>query len=131
MNCPRCGSPTREVLTPDLPHHGKLVCTGAAEHFVKWLARPQGGDEPPVVDRRPFEPPAILVLGTPDQRVSAESIRATMLRRCRVARLYRTAAVIGAVIDATWFLANRDRELDELRWPAPRQLEQPAAEPRR
>jgi hypothetical protein len=39
------------------------------------------------------------------------------------------ARVLRLVEDSTWWIANRDTPLDELRWPAPDQVVRAAAEP--
>lgn len=122
MTCTRCGSATLvEVPTPEGPHYAKLVCEECGG-FIKWLPRPAPAAMP-VVDRPDAAPLAEIAAKSEAQAEAARSIRADWLRKCRGAGLARTAKVLSSVIDASWFLANRNRGLDELKWPHPSQLD--------
>ncbi len=56
--------------------------------------------------------------GTEGQVRWAETIRAGLLRQARRAGRLDLVPVLLSTADATWFVANRDRALDRLHWPA-------------
>jgi hypothetical protein len=64
--------------------------------------------------------------GTPRQVTWAESIRST-----RLASIHRRAPellpVFSVIHDATWWIANKDASLAEIRWPRPEQVTRPSA----
>lgn len=128
--CGQCKSmDLAEVLTPDGPHYGKLSCR-ACGRFLKWLPRPSSSVMPEVV--RPLGLPAAVLRGTPPQVSAAESIRVTLLRDCRRDGRRDIADVVSSVTDASWFLANKDRRIEALKWPSESQMESlPVSSPTR
>jgi hypothetical protein len=69
----------------------------------------------------PRSEPASLA-GTQAQVAYAATIRRSMLA---VARRYGPPELVDmfmGVRDSTWFIANRNRPLDQLRWPSPSQM---------
>jgi hypothetical protein len=102
-------------------HHAKLVC-GACGRWLRWLPRPRpqtsaegfrrgSGLAPP--DGR--LPP---LAGTDRQVAYALTVRAGMLRRLRDALSPDAYRALRGIADAPWWLANRDRPAEALRWPA-------------
>jgi hypothetical protein len=110
-----------EVLTPEGPHYSKLVCRECGK-FFKWMPRP-APVAMPVVARHAAAPLAEFRAGSAAQIEAARAIRSAWLATCRRAGLNRTAKVLSSVKDASWFLANKDHDLDGLKWPHPSQLD--------
>jgi hypothetical protein len=120
--CARCRcTESVVILTPDLQHHGKRVCKGC-RRFLEWVPRPNSGVIPDV--RRAADAPLATLRGASAKQVeAAASIRFDMLWRARAEGLDHVVAVISATRDATWFLANRNCTLGDLRWPAEHQMD--------
>jgi hypothetical protein len=120
--CKYCGA--TDLLTQVEPagstHYARLACRSCGR-LQRWLPRPTAPAVPAVA--RSLEDGPALLRGTPAQIGAAESIRGAMIRKARLAGLTRTLRVLYAVADASWFLANRERALDELRWPSEGQME--------
>jgi hypothetical protein len=129
--CPRCGV-HEAVRLERMPlghvHYGKRVC-GNCGAFLGWQAKPE-----PVPGTGPSD--AVLALvhrrnkpaplrGTPSQLRFAHSLRHTLLFRAERAAAGILHAVATCVRDATWFIANQNKPLNAVRWPNPKQMEDP------
>lgn len=120
LACNHCGSPHVNEVPAKPPHHAKAVCVDCGR-FVRWLPKPNT-TVMPAVTRAPDAPPAALV-GTPDQIGAAQSIRNAMAATYRARGRRDVVDVLLSITSAGWFLANRNRSLEEIRWPGPEQLE--------
>jgi hypothetical protein len=63
--------------------------------------------------------------GTGGQIKYAESCRDSILYRAKKSGNGILHSVAMCVTDATWFIANKDKPLDQIHWPAARQMEVP------
>jgi hypothetical protein len=128
VRCPRCNSDNLEttVQPSGSKHYARLDCTGCAR-FLRWLPFPSGvvsGSMPEhckvaAVWRRL---PAKL-RGTDLQRKFASSVRFTMIRAAQEQDDRPLAYLLDPIRDASWFLANSRKPIDQWRWPSPEQLE--------
>ncbi len=60
--------------------------------------------------------------GTPGQVAYGESVRRGMLAVLRRSAPPDVLELLYSVKDATWWIANRGKPLDAIRWPSPHQL---------
>ena len=117
--CRNCGSTDQEETRLESgPHYARISCKGCGK-FVKFRPWPQPGTtgEPPsnlVQAARSLNSLAKL-RGSAAQIRWAESIRENMLAEAW--NLPDHLAVLKAIADASWFIANRSREIKQLRWP--------------
>jgi hypothetical protein len=123
VRCPICDSTDLDARPrpPGHPHHAKAACR-RCERFVKWMPRPAGPIPDYCLDAARTRPGPAELVGTKAQVKWARAIRDWMLVRAERDGRPRLAMLIRAIADSTWFIANRDRDLDTLRWPAPDQL---------
>lgn len=111
-----------EVCTSG-PHYAKLNCSECGR-FIKFMPRPGGGEVPEAVLAKVTARTAPAALrGTPAQIKFAESCRDSILYRAKKAGLGILHSVALCVVDASWFIANKDRRLNEIRWPTPSQMD--------
>jgi len=119
--CPTCGATTRTPVKPPSgsPHHAAERC-GACGRFLRWLPRPAGVIPDHCLEAAVPRASPVPLRGTARQVEWATSIRTDLLRRA--AAQPRLAQLLMTIDDATWFIANRGRPLEQLRWPAVEQL---------
>lgn len=92
----------------------ELVCSNPSRWILvspSWdvLELPNCGDNPPLAE---------LTVGSSRQIAWAESIRGSMLRSSfKDSRFVKLAAAVKTINDATWWIANRDRRVEDMRWP--------------
>jgi hypothetical protein len=128
--CPRCG--LQAVRVSRMPeghaHYGKRVC-GNCGAFLGWQPKPEPvsgvGPSDAVLDLVHRRTKPAPLRGTPAQLRFAHSIRHTLLFRARRANAGILYAVALCVRDATWFIANQSRAISVIRWPDPKQMEDP------
>lgn len=127
--CPRCRSTeAKTVLMPEgHTHHARLMC-GNCDRQLGWLPKPRNSIARPnpavqaLIRRRPRPAP---LTGSEDQVKFARSVRASMIAWAESQGRDNLRMLLSCVTDASWFLANRDRRLDDLTWPAVSQVEDP------
>jgi hypothetical protein len=74
--------------------------------------------------------PPVPLRGTPRQIAWAERLRSSRLAFCR-RRAPELVGILSTITDATWWIANGESGLGDLKWPSPDQTRQappPAAE---
>lgn len=119
-SCRYCGS---SDLTPIRcatgPHHAKLTCDGCGR-CVAFLPRPRGATSAEGFRRAAEAAPARLpdLLGTPRQVAFARTVRAEMLRGLQEALSPDAYRAMRGIADASWWIANKGRKAEDLRWPA-------------
>jgi len=62
------------------------------------------------------------LVGTPKQVAFGESVRRSMLAVLRRSAPEDVLELLLSVKDATWWIANRNKPLDEIRWPSAHQI---------
>lgn len=127
-SCPHCGHPEpKTVLLDSGPHFAKLVCPACHRH-LKWLPQPESfksdlSNAAKAKIRRRTK--GAVLDGTSAQVKFALSIRTTKIAAARKKQDRRAFDVLMNVNDATWFIANKDRSISDLHWPAADQIENP------
>lgn len=128
--CPRCQSSDLKVVRLNSgPHYAKLTCPDG--HFIRWVAKPSeaSADVPPSLLAliAPRTKPVVLQ-GTEKQVAAGKSIRAKMIAFANRSGADETyVRLLACITDASWFLANVDRQPPHLKcWPRPDQLAQGA-----
>lgn len=116
--CPSCGSLTvRNITLPDGPHYGKVICAVCAR-FLRWLPFPSVPLEKLIV---PPAPPAGTplpdLIGTTGQVSWAGELRRTMMLKAAASLPSNIAEAALTITDATWWIANKDRDPVDYRWP--------------
>lgn len=129
--CPGCGSERLKTeLCESGPHYAKLRCSDCGR-FIKFVPRPSGSGGPPpeavLAQVRPRENPAPL-RGSEAQVKFAASCRDSILYRAKKSGNGILHSVALCVADASWFIANKDKPLDAIHWPAPSQMEGPESD---
>lgn len=59
-----------------------------------------------------------LLIGTDPQVAYAENVRAAMVRRLNAVLSPDAFRAMRGIEDATWWISNKDREADAIRWPS-------------
>lgn len=124
--CPGCKSKqlATEVCESG-PHYAKLRCSGC-NRFIKFLPRPSEPVGLPSDELlalvRPRENPVALC-GSEAQVKFAESCRSSILIRAKRAGHGILHSVAMCVADSSWFIANKDKALNMIRWPRPDQMD--------
>lgn len=121
MKCKRCGAEANDqVLTPEGPHYGKLVCK-VCRTFLGWLPKPPTPELPldeeklPQADNMDMLP---ALKGVSERQIEfGGNCRSKLLDAMhgRVSeRIYRAAVTI---VDSTFWIANKDRQPNQVKWP--------------
>jgi len=120
MKC-KCGSEANDqVLTPDGPHYGKVVCQ-VCRAFLGWLPRPKVPEQPLDEEKLPQAQDHLLwpqLKGASERQVAyGDTCRFKLLDALegRVTERVYSAAV--TIADATFWIANKDRAPADIRWP--------------
>lgn len=123
MVCQRCGSKeTRIELCTTGPHYGKVLCSDCGR-FIKFAPRPSGGDAPAdVMERVVPRTSPVRLRGSERQVQFAESCRDQLLYRTKHGGRPDLHAVAMCVADSSWFIANKEKPLAEIRWPSVEQM---------
>jgi hypothetical protein len=121
VGCPRCGDPEIDLVSapPGSPHYRRRQCRTCGA-FRGWEPRP-------AVDPDTMHVPPGIPEGSPlprlrgssrKQEAFAEATRASLLPAW--ARFWPPDVIqaVRAIDDATWWLANRGKRYDEVRFPA-------------
>jgi hypothetical protein len=120
MPCPKCGTDevVRTLMGPESPHYAKLECIDG--HFIKWLRTPPvevgGLNLPPGI---PEGQPLPALSGSPAQVEYAKSVRPAKLAAIKAEPMAteRLLAAMRGITSASWWIANKERPLAEIRWP--------------
>ena len=118
MKCKRCQSEANnQVLTPDGPHYGKLVCASCG-NFLTWLGRPVLPINPAKLPKRDEGDPLPQMTGrSPAQIALGEGCRNMMMRKLKDRLAKNLYDAMLTIRDATFWIANKDRSAEQIRWP--------------
>jgi len=117
MRC-SCGSEANDqVLTPEGPHYGKVVCQ-VCRKFLSWMPYPNKPVDPAKLPKHPPGDPLPKLTGrSPAQVDFGARCRDMMLVRMKAKltpEMYDAALTIA---DAIFWIANKDRLPAQMRWP--------------
>lgn len=122
MKC-KCGCEANDqVLTPEGPHYGKVVCQ-VCRKFLSWLPYPNRPVDPAKVPRLVSGDPLLsgelpkLKGRSPAQIAFGERCRSALIakgRTCLDRYLYEAMLTIT---ESTFWIANHEREPKQIRWP--------------
>lgn len=117
MQCKRCGMEANDqVLTPEGPHYGKVVCKKCG-CWLTWLPRPPLPIDKSKLPWHPEGAPLPKLTGASQKQIEyGEQCRALMIARFQALDVQLYAAML-TITDATFWIANKDRAVDQIRWP--------------
>ena len=134
MLCPRCKSTeTKEILTPELSHYGKIVCANCG-CFQSWMPTPVTPLESVHFPAATKETPLTALKGSNPQISWAESLRPAMLAAAANMLPEAASSAMRLIAEASWWIANRDCDPTTFKWPkewlqAPTQHAAPPEDP--
>ena len=117
MRC-SCGSEANDqVLTPEGPHYGKVICQ-VCKRFLTWMPYPNKPIKPEKLPKFKMGDPLPQLTGrSPRQIEFGANCRAAMLHRLRLALPSDVYQAAHTITDCTFWIANKDRHAPQIRWP--------------
>jgi hypothetical protein len=117
MKCKQCNSEANnQMLTPEGPHYGKLVCASCGR-FLAWLPRPVLPINPAKLPSHPIGVPLPKLQGkSPAQIAFGENCRYAVIARLKEQSSPMMAAAL-TIQDATFWIANCKKDVAQIRWP--------------
>lgn len=113
----RCAHENQEekLLPKGSAQYGKIVCADCGA-FLKWMPFPTGLDGKVIPDCE--DGPLPDLVGSQAQIKWATSLRARLLAELAVGGPKNLYLAARQIVQASWWIANRDKPVAQMHWPA-------------
>lgn len=117
MKC-KCGSEANnQVLTPEGPHYGKLVCAVCGA-WLCWMSRPFKAIDLTKVPKAEASAPLPALTGASERQIAfGERCRSDMLMKLEDDLSPELFSAMRTITSCTFWIANVNKPVRQIRWP--------------